>query len=168
MNQTQKWISWITSSDKKKWKKATLALGGLSYDSEVDIPSLVTALDSDDDDVVFWCVGALGSLGNRSENAIDRLIILTDSDYFGIRQASIYALSRIAPDKSELNDIFIRKLSDSSEFVVRDVLSAFIRMNTVGDTEINAIKQCLTHSSDHVVFKAEVAIRNIMFKRKNA
>lgn len=168
MNQTQKWISWITSSDKKKWKKATLSLGGLSYDSDVDVPSLTSALDSDVDDVIFWCVGALGSLGDRSVDAIDRLIVLTESEYLGIRQASIDALSRIAPDRTDLNDLFVRKLSDSSEFVVCDVLSAFIKMNTVGENEINAIKQCLTHSSEHVAFQAEVALRNIMLNSRNS
>jgi HEAT repeat protein len=124
VNQTQKWISWITSSDKKKWKKATLALGGLSYDSDVDVPCLISALDSDVDDVVFWCVGALGSLGDRSIDAIDRLIALTDSEYLGVRQASIYALSKIAPDRTDLNDLFVRKLSDPSEFVVCSLLCA--------------------------------------------
>jgi hypothetical protein len=168
VNQTHKWISWITSGDKKKWKEATLALGGLSYDSDVDITSLISALDSDVDDVVFWCVGALGSLGDRSVDAIDRLIVLTDSEYLGVRQASIYALSRIAPNRADLNDIFVRKLSDSSEFVVCDVLSAFIKMNTVGKKEINAIKQCLTHPSEHVAFQAEVALRNIMINSRDA
>lgn len=168
MNQTQTWISWLTSSNEKQWKEATLALGGLSSDSDVDIPSLVAALDSDVDDVVFWCVGALGSLGKRSEAAIGKLIELTDSPYLGVRQSSIRALSRIGPDRADLGNVFVRKLEDDSEFVVCDALSAFIQMNNVGTLEIDAIKKCLTSPSKHVAFQAEVALRNIMLNNKNA
>lgn len=33
----------------------------------------------------------------------------------------------------DADDVFIRKLANSSEFVVCDALSVFIRMNTVGN-----------------------------------
>jgi hypothetical protein len=168
MNQTQTWISWITSGDKRKWKEATLALGGLSSESDVDIPSLIDALDSEVDDVVFWCVGALGALGSRSVGAIEKLIQRTDHSFPAIRQASMYALSRIAPNRIELNSTFVRKLSDSSEFVVCDALSTLIRMDSVGNTEIDAIKGCLVSPSQHVAFQAEVALRNIILNSENA
>lgn len=168
MNQTQTWISWLTSSNEKQWKEATLALGGLSPDSDVDIPSLVAALDSDLDDVVFWSIGALGSLGKRSECAIDKLMVLTDSTYLGVRQSSIRALSRITPDRADISNVFLKKLEDESEFVVCDVLSAFIEMNCVGPLEIEAIKKCLTSPSKHVAFQAEVTLRNIMLNSENA
>ena len=168
MNQTQKWIHWITSNDESERQSATLALGGLSYDADVDIPSLIDALESENDDVVFWCVGALGSLGERSINAVAKIIKLTDSNNLGVRQASIYALSRINKNSAELNNVFVKKLSDSSEFVVCDALSALARMNTVGPAEIDAIKVCLTSKSEHVAFQAEVALRNIMLNSGNA
>lgn len=168
MNQTQKWIHWITSDNESERQSATLALGGLSYDADVDIPSLIDALGSENDDVVFWCVGALGSLGERSINAVAKIIKLTDSNNLGVRQASIYALSRINKNSAELNNVFVKKLSDSSEFVVCDALSALARMNTVGPAEIDAIKVCLTSKSEHVSFQAEVALRNIMLNSGNA
>ncbi|WP_281544956.1 HEAT repeat domain-containing protein [Grimontia sp. SpTr1] len=168
MNQTEKWISWLTSNDERKWKKATLALGDLSCDSDVDVPSLISALDSEVDDVVFWCIGALGALGERSVDAIDKLIELTDSECLGVKQASISSLSRIGPDNVELNHFLVRKLSDSDDLFVCDVLRAFIAMNTVGDDEIETIKRCLTHSSSHVAFQAEVTLRNIMLTTKDA
>ena len=175
MNQTQKWIHWITSDNESERQSATLALGGLSYDADVDIPSLIDALGSENDDVVFWCVGALGSLGERSINAVAKIIKLTDSNNLGVRQASIYALSRINKNSAELNNVFdsgvetfSTLLSDSSEFVVCDALSALARMNTVGPAEIDAIKVCLTSKSEHVSFQAEVALRNIMLNSGNA
>lgn len=168
MNQTQKWIHWITSNNESERQSATLALGGLSCDADVDIPSLIDALESENDDVVFWCVGALGSLGERSINAVAKIIKLTDSNNLGVRQASIYALSRINKNSAELNNVFVKKLSDSSEFVVCDALSALARMNTVGSAEIDAIKFCLTSKNEHVAFQAEVALRNIMLNSGNA
>lgn len=168
MNQTQKWIHWITSNNESERQSATLALGGLSYDADVDIPSLIDGLGSENDDVVFWCVGALGSLGERSINAVAKIIKLTDSNNLGVRQASIYALSRINKNSAELNNVFVKKLSDSSEFVVCDALSALARMNTVGPAVIDAIKVCLTSKSEHVAFQAEVALRNIMLNSGNA
>ncbi|WP_143507358.1 HEAT repeat domain-containing protein [Pseudomonas sediminis] len=168
MNQTQKWIHWITSNDESERQSANLALGSLSYDADVDIPSLIDALGSENDDVVFWCLGALGSLGERSINAVAKIINLTDSNNLGVRQASIYALSRINKNSAELNSVFVKKLSDSSEFVVCDALSALARMNTVGPAEIDAIKICLTSKSEHVAFQAEVALRNIMLNSGNS
>jgi vesicle coat complex subunit len=48
------------------------------------------------------------------------------------------------------------------------VLSAFIKMNNIGENEINAIKQCLTHPGKHVAFQAQVALRNIMINARDA
>jgi HEAT repeat protein len=168
MNQTKKWIRWLTSNDESERKLATLALGSLNCSSDVDIPSLIEALESENDEIIFWCVGALGSLGERSINAVERIIKFTESNNLGVQQASIYALSRIDKNSTKLNDVFVGKLSDSSEFVVCDALSALTRMNTVGPAEIEAIKLCLTSKSKHVAFQAEVALRNIMLNSGDA
>ncbi|XKY24672.1 hypothetical protein JQR86_22050 (plasmid) [Pseudomonas sp. JZ134] len=143
-------------------------MASLSHDADVDIPSLIDALESENGDVLFWCVGALGSLGKRSICAVDKLIKLTENNSLGVRQASISALSRIDKNSTELNSVFAKKLSDSSEFVVCDALSALAQMNTVGPVEIDAIKACLTSKSEHVAFQAEVALRNIMLNSANA
>jgi HEAT repeat protein len=108
MNQTQKWIHWITTNDKSKRQTATLALGGLSDDADVDTPSLIAALEPENEDIVFWCLVALGPPGERSIKAVENIIKLTDSNNFGIRQGSIYALSRISKSSVELNIGFVK------------------------------------------------------------
>jgi HEAT repeat protein len=168
MNKTQEWISWITSADEKKWKEATLALGGLHPDSEVDIDALIEALGSGNKDVVFWCIGALAALESRSMKAIDKLILLTDHGYLAVRQASICALPRIAPERKDLTKVLVKKLTDNNEFVVCDTLSSLIDMKSVEASDVEAVKDCLTHPSQHVSFQAEVTLRNLLLKEQNA
>ncbi|WNZ57364.1 HEAT repeat domain-containing protein [Microbulbifer sp. MKSA007] len=166
MNQTEQWIYWLTRGNQKQKKEATLALGGLNTDSEVDVVALTSALETENEKILFWVIGALGALCSRSNQATERIIELCNHPYLAVRQSAVMALSKISPSDPRINKILISKLEDENEFVRCNVLSSFIAMDFVGDEEIDAIKKMLTDKSKFVVEKAEVTLRNIKIRGK--
>ncbi|HYC72078.1 MAG TPA: HEAT repeat domain-containing protein [Opitutaceae bacterium] len=87
----------VASRNDNRRRRATLVLGGLKLDADIDVPTLIGGLDSKNDDVVFWSEIALARLGERAAAAIPRLLRLLDRDPLFVRQAAVDALARVGP-----------------------------------------------------------------------
>ncbi len=167
-NMTEHWVSNLKSKNEKMWKEATLALGGGITKAELDLSVLLKALDSKERDTVFWCIGAIAQFGRDADCAKEKLCALVDHEYLAIRQSSIHALCRIAPQDNTITKLLVDKLDDRDPFIVCDALDALIQMDKVEDIHIEKIKKCLFHSDKHVAFMGEVALRNLKISSEDA
>ncbi|MFL5328982.1 MAG: HEAT repeat domain-containing protein [Gemmataceae bacterium] len=161
------WIEWLAGSDRRKWKEATLILGGLSPDDQIPLEPLIKGLSSADDNIVFWCAIGLGCTGPKAINAVNELIRVADGhNQVGARQAAINALSDVAPNNNSVKLTVLGCLNDASPFVRREALEALIECDKLTDDDLSKIAAMQSDPDNTVAEWSEIALRNIKNRRE--
>ena len=161
----EEWLAWLTGKDERKWHRATLILGGLSPENEVDTTPLVKALASENRDVVFWSTVGLGRLGARASGAICELSHLAINHHqFGVRQAAVRALSKIGPSDRQAKSAVLAALDDPNPFVRQSALQALIDFKELSKRELSRIEAMEVDPDRAVSNWAVSALRNIQLK----
>jgi len=161
------WIVWLTSSDERKWKKARLTMGGLEPTDDVPVDPLINALQSEQDEIVFWCAIALERLQHRASSALPALVqIASNHRQFGIRETAVWALAKIDPADQSVKMAIFDALKDSSSSVRRAALQASIDIYDLSDNDLTHIQAMSSDADEDVARWSEIALRNIDWKRK--
>jgi HEAT repeat protein len=164
----EKWLSWLQYGNHSERKEATLILGGLKPSDPVRLSPLVQALESEDDNLIFWCVIALGRLRSRARRAVPRLLPLLERSAFGIRQAVVLTLSKIAPNDERVKGAILGALKDPSPLVRRQALQAAIVIPHLTKGELRSIRSMENDLDEAVARWSEVALRNIRLRQKRS
>jgi len=156
------WFSWLSGTDPVKRKTATLILGGLEPEDPVDPVSLGEGLKNSSKDIVFWTVIGLGRLGARAQAFVPRLSEIVESyEGFGLRQAAILAITRIAPTHPHTKYALLGALHDSSPFVRREALQALIKVRPLSPSDLEEIRKLENDGDETVARWAGIALANI-------
>ena len=156
------WFEWLTGRDDKRAHEATMILGGLEPSDPVPIPPLVQRLDASTEKAQFWAIIALGRLEINALSAAPRLReIARAHEAFGLRQAAILALKRIAPADPATKETLKLGLGDPNPFVRRETLRAFIDVPNLTPADLQLIAAAATDSNEAVAAWSEIALRNI-------
>jgi hypothetical protein len=155
----------LAGDDEKRRHDARLILGGLTPDDPVAPEALVSRLTETDEDIVFWAVIGLARLEDRAAvglSAISR--VAARHPAFGVRQAALEALPRIAAKDPEIKPVLVHALVDESPWVRQSALRAFISVPALDASYLAAIR-ALEHDPDEIVrHQAEVTLRNIRLR----
>ena len=115
----REWLDQLRSPDREERHRAKLKLGGLTPKDSHLLDGLADALSSQDQDRVFWSLAGIACLAKSARGAAPRVAQLLDHPIFGIRQAAVYAISRIGT--------FDRQLALRISKVLRDDENPFVR-----------------------------------------
>lgn len=156
------WFSWLSGADPLKSQTATLILGGLEPEDPVDPADLSEGLESSANDVVFWTVVGLGRLGAKAHAYLPRLAeIVEKHERFGLRQAAILAITRIAPGDPHTKYALMGALRDPSPFVRREAVQAFIKVRPLSSSDLEAISKLQQDSDEAVARWAGITLADI-------
>lgn len=158
----------LFNEDRKAAHQARLVLGGLGPDDEIDVGVLVNALAIDGrDDLVFWASIALGRLGPKASAACTRLATLARShSAFGLRQAAIQSLVKIAPGDPLTKGAVFDALGDPDASVRREALQSVIAVPGLGALDLDRIASMQFDPDVDVRRWVEIATRNITLRRR--
>ena len=160
-----KWLDAIDGADEALDREAQLALGGLGPDDDVVMQPIFDALSSPSEKRVFWAVAALTQLEGRSLPALPRVAELATGDAaFGVRQAAVGALAKIAPGEATARNALRRALADESPFVRRQALQAFVAVPSHTSEELAAIDARRDDPDSAVRASFEIARRHIRLR----
>ena len=155
------WFIWLRGNDEERRHEATLMLGGLVPDDPVGPEAFIPRLESPDQDTVFWAVTALACLERRSIVALPALIQVGASHAaFGVRQAALGALTRIAPFHPAAKHALLYALGDDSLWVRTSALAALIDVTELNETELAAIRALEQDPEPFVRDQVEITLRN--------
>ena len=87
---------------------------------------------------------------------------------FGIRQAAVDALARVAPERPPVKAALLAALHDESPFVRREALQALIVIPALEPADILTIRELERDPHEDVSRWSEIALRNIRAKRADA
>jgi HEAT repeats len=156
------WFAWLEGSDQSRRHKAKLILGSLDPGARVPLDPIIARLSDSGSEPVFWAAIALGCLGAKSVAALPALTQLAlSAPAFGVRQAAISALVKIAPESNTVKATLHQALEDHDPFVRSEALSSFIYLENIKESDIEAIQALEQDSSEYVRNGVEIAIRNI-------
>jgi HEAT repeat protein len=156
------WFLWLIGSDSRLRKQATLILGGLEPTDDVSVAPFLERLSHNDETIVFWAVVALHRLGPRSKQAASSLATIAGTHpAFGVRQAAISALPKIAPTEPGTLEAMRKALSDSAAYVRREALQAIAKLPTLEMSDLEAIARMANDADEAVARWSEIALRNI-------
>ena len=134
------WFEWLMGQDGTLAHEATIIFGGLEPTDPVPIFPLVRRLDSENHEIQFWAIIALGRLESSALAGAPRLREIARShEAFGLRQAAIMALKHIAPGDPQTKDTLKITLRDPNPFVRRETLQAFIDIPNLTDADLQLI-----------------------------
>ncbi|ROZ63870.1 HEAT repeat domain-containing protein [Ramlibacter sp. WS9] len=154
------WLEALDGSDDAQRKEATLRLGGLSPLDDVDVLPISQGLRSSNEKVAFWSAIALGCLGDRARPVVSSLLNTAREHHaFGVRQACIAALGKLASLDLEARACVFTALSDSSPFVRREALQVISGLRTLEAEEIYQIRKLAADSDEAVARWSEIALR---------
>jgi hypothetical protein len=157
----QPWLDALTHGNDEERNSATLAIGGFSLDANIDVFPLIDALCSTDEKLVFWSVIGLGRAESQAAQAISSLASLVQSHpAFGIRQAAVAALRKIAPLDTVARQATTQALQDSSAFVRREALQSFAAYPSLSPAEIQVVTSLAADPDESVVSWSEIALRH--------
>jgi len=162
----ESWIAALTGPSERAWKHATLTMGGLQPEHEVDPAPFIRALDSDNDEVVFWSVTALGRLRRRAQSAVPRLIEAATHSLIAVREAVIVALVRIAPADVPAKRAIFARFRDRSPIVRSEALRAVTDLRGLEPADFRKVRGRLRDRNADVRDDARTTIDNI--KRRKA
>jgi hypothetical protein len=145
--------------------RATLVLGGLEPDADIDVAELIKGLDSPDDDVVFWAEIGLSRLRERSAAAIPRLITLVQREPLFIRQTAVDALARVGPRDPAARAAFFAVLRHPDPDMRRDALRRSVDLPDHTAEELQAIASLENDPVPGVASSSKAALRNIELRR---
>jgi HEAT repeat protein len=163
---TRQWISWLTSGNASERKRATFELGNLKTTDNASVTALVEALMSENDNVTFWVVVALGRLRSRSRKSVPLLIELLAHKKRAIRQATVSALSAVAPNDDRVKQALFACFKDKSPFVRRQALQAVIEVKNLTRNDLTLIGAMKNDVDESVARWSEIALRNIRLRAK--
>jgi HEAT repeat protein len=159
------WFAWLSSGQTEQRDEAKLILGGLVPEDPVAPETLMAQLQNPSTDIVFWAVIALDRLERRAAPALPALRQLaTSHPAFGVRDAAIAALSRIASADPVSKQAFLYALGDESAWVRASALRAFINVPDLADTDLAAIRALAQDPESMVVHQVEITLRNIRLR----
>jgi HEAT repeat protein len=164
-------LSKLQGSNTQERKSASLILGGLIPEDAWPIEPLVDALDSENDDLVFWSIIALGRLEHHAALAVEKISIIAKTHQaFGIRQVALSTLSKIAPKSIVARKAIFSAFTDDSPLVRREALQSSILVHEHTSEELSKIAAMSADRDKTVAAWSDVALRNIRIKleRKNA
>lgn len=163
------WLAWLTSGEEVLMREATFALGGISPSDGFVPDHFQEALSSPNERIVFWSIVALGRLERGSLPAIPKLVeISAQHRAFGVRQAAVQAISKIAPESVQAKQAIFSAFEDASEFVRREALQAVIAIPKLNAADINVIRQMSDDPDRDVSRWSEIALRNIQLRGGDA
>lgn len=161
----------LQGSSAQERKHATLVLGGLTPEDACPIEPLVQVLSSENDDLVFWSIVALGRLQHQAELAVGKISVIAKTHHaFGIRQVALTALSKIAPDSAAARLAIFAAFADDNPFVRREALQSSILIPEHTSDELSKIAAMSADRDETVAAWSTVVLRNIRIKQepKNA
>jgi HEAT repeat protein len=162
------WLRWLTEGDEVARKRAQMLLGGLESEDIDDPAPLFEGLQAQDDDVIFWCLIALGRIREVGAAAAPRIReIVTGHDAFGTRQAALQALVKVAPVDPATRSAVLSCLEDDSPFVRREALQCMIAVASVADGDLDTIGALAKDTDPTVARWSEIAIRTIRSRMSN-
>jgi hypothetical protein len=161
MESPSDWLQDLRSADPDKRRAATSKIGGLTPEDDCSIECFVEAMESHNDDLVFWSVLGLGCLGSRSVAAVPLIASLSrQHSAFGVRQIAISALREISPANPVARRAIFTALSDDNPFVRREALQSCIEVGAHTDEELDQIRAMATDPDKTVSEWSEVVLRN--------
>ena len=159
------WFDWLTGPDEQRAHDATIILGGIEPADGIPVAPLVERLDSDKEYVQFWALIALGRLEDNAVIAAPRIREMARSHKaFGLRQAAIMAIKRIAPADPATKETLTFTLRDPNPFVRRETLQAFIDVPALTQSDLQLIAAAANDEDETVARWSEVALRNVRLK----
>ena len=154
------WLAALTGSDEEARHAATLALGGFTEADKVVAEPLVAALSSRDEDVVFWSVVALGCICLQGCSAAPHLAsIIRSHTAFGVRQAAVQSIVKVAPKAVETRHAVISALADENAFVRREALQSTLSLLPLAAEEIASISSLSADPNQAVSRWSEIVLR---------
>jgi HEAT repeat protein len=160
------WFQWLRSDDAELRHEATLILGGLVPEDPVSPEPLLVRLSDSDKDVVFWSIVGLTCLEHQATPALPLLIrVAATHPVFGIRQAALEALPRIAAEDVAVKRALLYSLRDDSPWVRQSALRALIYVPGLDVTELEAIRALEADPDPMVSSQVEITLRNIRLRR---
>jgi HEAT repeat protein len=153
------WLRALESPDAALRKEASLWLGGLSPNEDVEVAPLAEALNSMNETVSFWAAIALGCLGSRAGQAVAPLSATAQHhSAFGVRQACIAALGKVALLDDVARSSIFRALSDPSPFVQREALQGIATLKVLGHGERKLVADLESDPDEAVSEWAKIAL----------
>lgn len=157
----QPWLDALAHGNDVERKNATLAIGGFSLDASIDVLPFINALCSTDEQIVFWSVIGLARAKYQAAQAITALASLVQSHpAFGIRQAAVVALRKIALLDTVARQTTVQALQDRSAFVRREALQSVAAYPSLSPLEIQVVTRLADDPDDSVVSWSEIVLRN--------
>lgn len=122
---------------------ATLALAKIGPDDRRVVPALIAALGDNKADIRRAAAEAIGNVGPSAANASDRLINLASNhrEEVLVREFSIAALARIAPQDEAVNAALVNAVADGDPRIYKAAVAALVavRSTTIGDNDVPAL-----------------------------
>jgi hypothetical protein len=164
------WVDRLTRPEyRRKRKQAVRRVCALAAADGTFLDVLRSALAFPNEDVVFWLVTHLGSLGPKARVAVPELIrLLGQRPPFGTRESIVGALARIAPDSPEAKTAIFGAFTDPDPHVRRAALGAVIDLVHLTAADLARIKAMENDPDEDVADWSEIALRNISLHRKRA
>jgi HEAT repeat protein len=153
----------LASGNEARRRDATDAIVRLHPDSELDDFAFAAALDSPDDNVVYWAGVALRRLGPRSAAAIPSLLALLRREQLHLRQTAVKALASVGPEDPDARAAVFAALGDDSAFIRREALQSCLTLPVLTADDYAAIAGMATDSDPEV---RDLALRGISPQRK--
>lgn len=157
----ESWIAALTGRSEKAWKQATLMMGGLEPEYPVAAQPFIDALDSGNDEVIFWSVIALGRLRARARDALPKLVALCRHKRINVRQSALCALVRVAPGDPAVKRAIFASFRDRSPLVRSEALREAIGLRNLDGTDFRRVRGMLRDRNADVRDDAEITIENI-------
>lgn len=151
----------LSSGDDTRVRRATDAIVWLSPASEVDEFAFITALESTDDQTVYWAGVALKLLGPRGAAAIPHLLALLRREQIHLRQTAVKALAGVGPHHPDARAAVFAAFGDEHAFIRREAVAAGITLPDLTEEDLAAIAGMATDPDEEV---RNIALRSIASK----
>jgi hypothetical protein len=163
----EEWFARLTANDTRERTRAVARVCQLVSEDGALLARLSDALRSPNDHAVFWVIVKLGSAGPDARATVPALVqCLGERKEFGLREAAVGALVRIAPDDPSVKAAVLGAFTDASPYVRRRALQASIDLVGLSDTDLDLIRGMEADPDEHVAKWSEIALRNIRLKRE--
>ncbi len=162
----EKLMADIASNDSKVRWRASMVLGGLKPETEIDMAVVIAALESTNDTVVFWAEIALRRLGERGSAAIPQLIRLVDRPELFICQSALEALVAAGPRDPRARSAVYGAFRHPEPAMRRQALQSCIYFPDHTADELALITGMSSDPDRHVTSWSETALRNIRLRNQ--